>query len=184
VKLLFERGAFNMSDTKRLSDIFMYYGFGLISIGTFTVLNKAFYGMNDMWTPVWVTLVSSVLYIPLIIWGAKLMGASGIAIAYGISMTIGSGLFIMGFYFRYKEKKKRSLIISFMKMLLAFCVAAFGASGVHLLFKNVSPNNIIIYLDFPLSVLIGIFAYMYVCSMLNVVTSLNSIGQKILARVR
>lgn len=90
VQLLFEQGAFDANDTLATSQALLFYSLGLIGYSAQQVLNRAFYAIQDTWTPVLAGIATIFLNIGLSYWLVKPMGHQGLALAYSIA-----GLFNM-----------------------------------------------------------------------------------------
>jgi len=68
VQIVFQRGAFDAEATALTSPILFYFSLGLIFLGLREVFNKAFYAMKITTIPLYISLVSVAVNIPLSIW--------------------------------------------------------------------------------------------------------------------
>ena len=93
VKVLFQRGKFNASDTLMTANILIVYIIGIIAFSLRHVISKAFYSIQDTKTPMINGAISIIFNIVLNIILSKYLGYIGLAIATSISAFIGLALF-------------------------------------------------------------------------------------------
>ncbi|MHA1524967.1 MAG: murein biosynthesis integral membrane protein MurJ [Alphaproteobacteria bacterium] len=121
VRLVFERGSFNAQSTARTAGVLMFYSLGLWAYCGVHVVGRAFYALQDMKTPVRVSIymvAANFLLNLALVWPMK---ESGLALA--TAMTSSGNLLILLWL-------ARSRIGPVGKGLLLFCGKALAASSV------------------------------------------------------
>jgi putative peptidoglycan lipid II flippase len=100
VRLLFERGAFDVSATHSTAFALAFYSLGLVGVGWQLMMNRAFYAMKDTVTPMIVTIVLVVLniFFNWILIGPLQHGG----IALGTALSINIGTVLLGYLLRKK----------------------------------------------------------------------------------
>lgn len=88
VTLLFQRGAFDITDTKLTSFALVGFSIGIIGMGMRELFNKAFYALNDTKTPMINGIIVICINIVLCITFVKLWGVGGLAAATSLSALI------------------------------------------------------------------------------------------------
>ncbi|RKQ69088.1 murein biosynthesis integral membrane protein MurJ [Litorimonas taeanensis] len=123
VSIVFERGAFSREDTLLTSPILFYFAFGLIFMGLREVLNKAFYALKRTTLPLYVSLFSVGLNIPLSLLWIKSMQANGLALAVSVSIAF---CVLCQFFFLRREIGPafyKGLFPFFLRLCLAAIIA-------------------------------------------------------------
>jgi putative peptidoglycan lipid II flippase len=92
VRLLFERGAFDVAATESTAFALAFYSLGLVGVGWQLLMNRAFYAMKDTVTPMVVTLVLVVMNIVFNWFLIKPLGHGGIALGTALSINVGTVL--------------------------------------------------------------------------------------------
>lgn len=100
VRIVFERGSFNSSDTRMTAIALACYSIGMIGFGLREVLNKVFYSLKDTRTPMINGAIAMCMNIILNIVFVKILGYAGLALATSISSLI----CIILLFKRLKEK--------------------------------------------------------------------------------
>jgi putative peptidoglycan lipid II flippase len=85
IRVLYQRGLFDSGDTEAAAAALLYYCVGLCAYGGIQVLNRAFYAMQDTWTPVSVGVVSVAVNITLSVALLESMAHAGLALAYSLA---------------------------------------------------------------------------------------------------
>lgn len=122
VAIVFQRGAFTAQDTALTSPILFYFAFGLVFMGLREVFNKAFYALKRTTLPLFVSLFSVALNIPLSLIWIQSLGANGLALA--VSVSIAFCVLCQIFFLR------REIGRAFHTGLLPFIAKLFAASAV------------------------------------------------------
>ena len=119
IQLLFMRGEFNADNVKVTSDILMIYSLGIPALSLNEIVNKQFYALGDMKTPVKASVATLILNISLNFILVKSLGYIGLAISTTISVTL---LFILLNY-QFDKKYNINIIVEnkskFLKILLS-----------------------------------------------------------------
>jgi putative peptidoglycan lipid II flippase len=97
VRLLFERGAFDVVATAATSEALLFYALGLFALGGVRVIAPAFYARKDTRTPVIVAAISLGFHVILCWVLSRNMGLGGIALADSITATLNMTLLILTF---------------------------------------------------------------------------------------
>ena len=120
VKLLFERGAFDVSATTLTSLCVSMYAVSLFFLSLNDIFHRVFFSYKDTRTPMYISLFTVVLNIVLDILLGRLMGAAGIALAttlVTLSATV-VHLFILMRRHYVGNLKRRQLFVEIAKVLI------------------------------------------------------------------
>lgn len=89
VKVLFERGEFNETATAMTASALACYSIGMIGIGIYDILSKAFFALKDTKTPLIIgTFIGVPLNIILNLMLIKVMGHNGLALATSLATLV------------------------------------------------------------------------------------------------
>ena len=88
VKVLFERGLFDSTDTVASAGALVFYAIGIPFWGVQQLIARGFYARRQMWIPVLVGTAATVLAFPIYIILKELMEVRGIALASTISIAL------------------------------------------------------------------------------------------------
>jgi len=88
IRVLFERSAFKPDDTIAAAGALFFYALAIPVWGGLQVLNRAFYARRQMWTPVAVGSVATVLAIPTYWAMQRAFGLEGVAAASVITLSV------------------------------------------------------------------------------------------------
>jgi putative peptidoglycan lipid II flippase len=95
VRLLFQRGAFDVTSTALTSQALVAYMAGLAAFAAAEILVRTFYAMQDTRTPVWIACVAVLLNIGLGYFFLQTgSGLAGLAMAFSIANLVESGLLL------------------------------------------------------------------------------------------
>jgi putative peptidoglycan lipid II flippase len=162
ISLLFERGAFQESDTYLTATALLFYNIGMVPSCIAITIQGVFYAMKDTLTPLRISAFASLLNIPisfvLMLW----LGLGGIALATSLISIFNIVILLkllkrkIGYLNGYK------MLGSFLKISLASIAMAlavwFISEYLDVLFKS---NNQIFKLG--VSLLIGFVSYSVGC---------------------
>jgi len=124
VRLFYQRGAFNNTDTQITTNVNRMYSLGLVFISTNHILYKAFYALKKTWIPLLFSIVSVAINFYGNIILAKYMGVSGIALSTSIVNLV---YYIVGYYvldhyfikaFSHVNSTGANLVVEFSKVLI------------------------------------------------------------------
>lgn len=129
VRFIFQRGNFNETSTKIVSNVYKYYGIGLLFIGYKNLLNHLFYSCGYIKSILKINLLSCLLNILLNIFLSKNIGIVGIALSTSISNII--HVFISAFLLNKKfDFISKSLISEIAKIILAIVTSYYLTSNI------------------------------------------------------
>jgi len=116
ISLLFERGEFTSEHTRLTFQALWGYSLGLTSMGGVMVLNRGFYSLQDMVTPVKISLfvlgVNFLLNLILI----KPLKHQGLALSTSLSMTLNLVLLLVFLKQKLGEIRGKELTLSLLKV--------------------------------------------------------------------
>lgn len=135
IRVLFERGVFNVESTMMTSSCLLFFAIGLPFISYVKVIAPAFYSLKDTKTPVIVAFFVMIIYLSLSFVLMRPMRVSGIALALSISS-------VFNFLFLYLLLEKKIGKIQRSDLLSSALKSAFSAAvmgGVVWLFMGKLP---------------------------------------------
>ena len=95
ISFLFQRGAFDASDTYLTSSAFLFYDVGLVALCLNIILLGVFYALQDAATPLRIALINAVLNVVLDLILIRWLGLAGIALATSL-IAIFNTILILG----------------------------------------------------------------------------------------
>jgi putative peptidoglycan lipid II flippase len=119
VRLLFERGKFDMLASVMTNNAVFYYSLGLPAYGVSKIFANAFYSFQDTKTPVKVAMFAMILHVVLCIALMRPMGAGGLALATAVSSYFDLILLVVYLKKRIAKIGLRQILFSSLKSLLA-----------------------------------------------------------------
>jgi len=170
VRLFFERGAFDSKATALTSFVLKMYVIGLFAHAISPVLVRIFYSFKNTVTPLIISAVCIVLNIILNIVLSKFLGASGIALATSIVMTL--NIFLYSWFLRrYLITFSRSLKSVIFKVLICSLPIGIICYLSLSLFDQISANSIPDFINLSLRVslvgLISLIPFLLLSSLLR-----------------
>ena len=128
VRLLYERGSFEATDTMATAATVVLFAIGVPMWGVQQILARAFYAREEMWAPVVVGTLATVAAIPLY-WGLnRLMGVDGLALASSLSITLYTVVLAVVWYRRTGAQTARPVALTGAAVIPG---AAAGAAGAY-----------------------------------------------------
>ena len=94
VRLLFERGKFGPDDTQRVALSLACLAPGLLMFSMNNILGRAFYALNDIKTPMKISLVCLGLNLVFAVWLVQPYRAAGLGVANTLSATLNLALLV------------------------------------------------------------------------------------------
>ena len=85
IRLLFQRGLWNLTDTLNTAQATGFYGLSIFALGALAIINRTYYALKDTWTPMLAGTVATILYLGLNFILTPLMGHNGLALSFSIS---------------------------------------------------------------------------------------------------
>jgi putative peptidoglycan lipid II flippase len=126
IRVLFERSAFKPDDTIAAGGALFFYALAIPVWGGLQVLNRAFYARRQMWTPVGVGSVVTVLSIPTYWAMQRNFGLEGVAAASVI--TLSAYTFALGLLW-YRDPDHRGRISAILEGAGRAVPLAVGGGG-------------------------------------------------------
>lgn len=143
VRLAFERGSFDATDTAKTAFALGFYALGLLGLSAGTVLTRAFYSLYDTTTPVKIGILTAVLQALLALLLVQPLAHGGLALANSIGVSLGA---VAMFYLL--RKSKVHLNMGATTLLSKVVIASLGMGVVsHLLLAALSPLGEVVALS-------------------------------------
>ena len=160
VKLLFERGKFNESDTIMTANILMVYIISILAFSLRNVISRAFYSLHDTKTPMINGAIAIVFNIVLNIVLSKYMGYIGLAIATTIAAYIGLVIFLVTLRKRIGSFDGKSILATAIKSIISAAIMGIVTSICYNQLANVLGVGLISQvIHLGLSILVGVVVY-------------------------
>jgi putative peptidoglycan lipid II flippase len=86
--LLFQRGKFDAVATRHTSEVLMYLLIGAFAVAANTIVPRAYYALQDTLFPAIYGTAAVLVSIPIYVFGLKLMGTPGVALAVSMSAIL------------------------------------------------------------------------------------------------
>ncbi|HUU36110.1 MAG TPA: murein biosynthesis integral membrane protein MurJ, partial [Vicinamibacterales bacterium] len=139
VQLIYERGAFSHAATLIVSDVVMFYAFGLFAYATTQILVPAFLALQDPKTPMRISIGTTALNFCLnLVLGVALgMAARGFALATAISGTCNLVLLAVLLRRRLGPIEGRPLTLSIVRIVAASLAMGACVFAAYLLLRQV-----------------------------------------------
>lgn len=159
IQVLFERGAFDATDTAMTSIAFAFYSIGLLGIGIRELLNRTFYSLQDTKTPMRNGILALTLNIILNLILVRYLEHGGLALATSISLTVTSILLFRSLTKKIGKIADKDLYLTFIKSIISSLIMAIIVYKIYYM----APLNLesslyqLIWLSF--SIFIGIVVY-------------------------
>ncbi|MCT1795817.1 murein biosynthesis integral membrane protein MurJ [Helcococcus kunzii] len=158
IKLLFERGNFDVNSTAITSSILVFYMPTIVGQSINQIFTRGFYSMNNTKTPILITFVqvfSNIVlnYVFSYNWGFGL-GLNGLALATSVSSFIGGVLSAYLFRQKYGRINFKKFSINGLKILLTSLIMGIAT---YFTYHGLSSKNYI--LAFLISIIVSILVY-------------------------
>ncbi|MDR7857481.1 murein biosynthesis integral membrane protein MurJ [Tissierella sp.] len=172
VKILFQRGAFNIQASLLTSRALTNYAIGLTAMALYPLIIRAYYSIQDTKTPISIGFRTLILNGILNLFLSKFMGPGGIALSSSISITLALiyGLIDLNRKLQIEEKshfKSMTFKMSISEIIMTTCLLLIHGAISNIL-KDSLINNI---LDVLISATISLGLYVKVCKSLNILKS-------------
>lgn len=129
VRLVFERGAFDLRSTTMTTQALNFYVLGLFALGAFNVLNRAFYALHDTKTPVFISIFSAGANLGLSLVLVRYLQHAGLALASALASNLNFLLTYFFIRFRLPNYRERDLWLPLGKIVLASVITGLGIWG-------------------------------------------------------
>lgn len=164
-KLIFQRGAFTLSDTIMTSSALFYYSIGIIGVGLAALLSKVFFSMHDTKTPMIISIIAVVINIILNLILTPFMGHNGLALGTSIA-AIFSAITLLTFLKKNnKEIEIKNYLIVLIKSIIASLFMSLLIYILHKYYINIIDGGFVFRL-FKLFFILATGAVVY-CLMIH-----------------
>src|SRR6266404_4063137 len=126
VRLIFEHGKFGPDATVRVALTLSCLAPGLLMFSMVNILARAFYALNDIMTPMKISLLCLILNVGFAIWLVQPYREAGLGVANTLSASINVALLV----YALRRKLGRIGLRSFSRMLLVLIPSAILAGAV------------------------------------------------------
>ncbi|QQY79968.1 putative peptidoglycan lipid II flippase [Keratinibaculum paraultunense] len=169
VRIFFQRGAFDKVATYMTSQALIFYSVGLVGSSLRLMLNRVYYSFQDTKTPMLNGVLAVGLNIVLNLILIKPMGHSGLALATSISATFTTLLLFIDLKKKLGRIGLKRYLSCFIKTLIASIIMGIVVYFMYFGLVSLLPNKWIVdLLILLLSVVVGVFLYVIVCSALRI----------------
>ena len=169
VRIFFERGAFDSTDTIMTSSALFYYSLGLVGISLKLMLNKVFYSFQDTKTPMINGAISVGLNVVLNLIFVRFMDHAGLALATSISAIFTTSLLLLNLRKKIGPIGLTRYMKTFIKILFSACIMGvlvyYVYNGLMLKLGDTWIEELI---SLSASVLAGILVYFVLCIILGI----------------
>jgi putative peptidoglycan lipid II flippase len=162
VRLLLERGEFNMRSTALTAAALAFYSIGLIGHSAIEILARAYYALHDTRTPVIIGIAAMALNVALSLWLRVPLALAGLALANTIATTLEMILLLILLSRRLGGLEWPQLIVMVLKSgaaALLMAVPLWWAAG--------NLNNVPVLLLAPVGLVIGGLIYLGATALLR-----------------
>jgi putative peptidoglycan lipid II flippase len=127
VRLLYERGSFDATDTLATAGTVVFFALGVPMWGLQQILARGFYAREEMWTPVIVGTLATAAAVP-IYWALhEAMGVEGLALASSIAITLYTAALAVIWYRRTGWDHARPVAVTSLRNLPLAAAAGLAA---------------------------------------------------------
>ena len=163
VRLIFERGAFDLRSTYMTTFALNFYVLGLFALGAFNVLNRAFYALHDTKTPVLISVFAALANLGFSLILVRYLQHAGLALASALASNLN---LILAYYYirpRLPNYQDRDLWIPLGKIILASGIMGIGIWGTaHYLEKLIGTAGIVnLLLIIGAASMMGLVIYLF-----------------------
>ena len=130
VRVLFERGEFNSSDTSITAGLLFFYSIGMIGYALREVISKVFYSLQDSKTPMKNAVFAVVINIVLSITLSRFIGINALALSTSIAGIVCTITLFISLRKKIGQMRLKYIIVSEIKILLASVFMGFCAKEV------------------------------------------------------
>ena len=127
VRLIFGAGRFNWEDTVETAAVLGWFSVSLAAQSIIPLLTRAFYALQNTWTPLWIGIVAEVITAVCAFYFRSFLGVSGLAIAFSLAAMVQLVLLIVWLRKKFGPLGHGAFTLSLFKTVLA-CVALVGAA--------------------------------------------------------
>lgn len=164
VKLIFERGAFDLTATLMTTKALIGYSLGLVPMALKIFITKVFYSLHDTKTPMINGIITLILNLIMNLVLIKFLAHFGLALATSIAVTFSFLILIFDLRKKIGSVGGKSFVICGIKSVLASCVMGLTIYLIYYNFLNYFNTTIVNnYALFLMVVFIGGILYIGLC---------------------
>lgn len=163
VKVLFERGEFDSRATIMTATALSCYAVGMLGIGVYEILTKAFYSIKDTKTPLIVgTFIGVPINIVLNLILVKYLGHSGLALATSIATLTYTAIAFVVLGKKIGDFNQNQIIKTLLKTILcALIMGILTTITYNGMIHFLGDGKLSIMISLVISVLVGIITYFF-----------------------
>ena len=136
VSVLFERGAFDATDSQMTANVLMAYALGLPAYIAIKVFSTAHWARGDTKTPVRISIISTLINIVMSVILIQYIGVVGIALATGLTGWLQFYLHVTALRDHPSAKFDNRFLVNMPKIILSSCLMGFGVYILAALLQN------------------------------------------------
>ena len=148
VRLLFQRGVFDISSTQATATALFYYAIGIFALATNYVIIKAYYALQDTKTPVRIGIGAILLNIVLNFVLIRFLGHGGLALATSIAAIIQMVILLIMLSLKVKRLNVGVIVKSFLKIVIMSILSVYAgymvSQRLELIFPAINVLNQVI----------------------------------------
>src|SRR5690606_17570631 len=129
IRVLFQRGAFDASDTQMMAPLLVAFAVGMPFCSIVSLSTRAFYAIKDTKTPVKIATVSFVVNVAASLVLMRVWGTFGLALASSIAVIVQTVLLQRRLTVRLPELAFRPVMIDLVKILAGTAMMAAVVGG-------------------------------------------------------
>ena len=164
IKLIYERNAFTMEDTRVVVSLLRSYSPYIIFISVLKVVSNAFYAIGDSKTPLIIILSQQAINVILNIILVKIFALDGIGLATSISTIIGSIFLILAYYRKFARPDSNEHLLSLIKISISSAIMVLCTRFLYMYFSNITSFGISLFI----SVIVGGIIYLVIIFILKI----------------
>lgn len=171
IRLVFERGEFSAESTMLTANALVYFSLAFIALSIIEILARAFYALEDTWTPVWVGGVQLGMMFGLSMWLGRSVfpaqgwfGVGGVALGYSLSNWFEVVVLLLLLRRKMQGLDVQHLADGVWRIAVAGVAMAVIIAGMWRFLGNVADMSVM-YLILMLGIIsaVGGFAYLAIC---------------------
>ncbi|MBA2338322.1 MAG: murein biosynthesis integral membrane protein MurJ [Acidimicrobiia bacterium] len=134
IRTLFERGSFTATDTVATASALFFYALAIPLWGGLQILSRGFYARKEMWTPVVIGTVASLVAVPVYVAMQSRFGRNGVAAASTLVLALYTVALAAAWYRRLADAGRVTAMLAAparsVPLIAAGSLAAFGVAWV------------------------------------------------------
>ncbi|HEU0050566.1 MAG TPA: murein biosynthesis integral membrane protein MurJ [Patescibacteria group bacterium] len=139
VRLILGQGKFDWDDTIRTANVLGWFTLSLATQSLVALLARAFYAMQNTWTPLWIGAISEAVNLVFALYFRTLFGITGLAIAFSAASFAQFILLLIFLRIKFGPLGFSGFLKSFFKTLAACAAGVAVAYPLRVLIGTVYP---------------------------------------------